>query len=92
MVSHLKYPALDAENPTSLSHAIMQDILRQQLRFNGLIITDDMEMGAVAKLYSFDELGVRAAMPERISCWSAMNTIMKSLLIMACCKHCVTIG
>ena len=62
MVSHLKYPALDAENPASLSPAIIQGILRTQLDFQGLIITDDLEMGAVAKLYPFDELGVKAVL------------------------------
>lgn len=62
MVSHLKYPALDVENPASLSPAIIQGILRTQLAFQGLIITDDLEMGAVAKLYPFDELGVKAVL------------------------------
>ena len=62
MVSHFKYPALDMENPASLSPAIIQGILRTQLDFQGLIITDDLEMGAVAKLYPFDELGVKAVL------------------------------
>ncbi|WP_432647713.1 glycoside hydrolase family 3 N-terminal domain-containing protein [Mitsuokella sp.] len=60
LVSHLKYPALDAQNPASLSKAIQTDFLRGELGYHGLIITDDVEMGALAKHYSFRELGVRA--------------------------------
>ena len=53
LVSHLRYPALDAENPASLSKAIQTDFLRGELGYRGLIITDDVEMGAL-------ELGVKA--------------------------------
>lgn len=60
LVSHLRYPAYDAENPASLSKAIQTDLLRNELGYRGLIITDDTEMGALAKHYSFRELGVRA--------------------------------
>lgn len=60
LVSHLRYPAYDAVNPASLSKAIQTDLLRGELGYRGLIITDDTEMGALAKHYSFRELGVRA--------------------------------
>ena len=60
LVSHLKYPAFDPVNPASQSRAIMTDLLRGELGFNGLIITDDMEMGAVAKHASYRQLGVNA--------------------------------
>lgn len=60
LVSHLKYPALDAEHPASQSKAIMTDLLRQKTGFTGLIITDDMEMGAVSKHGSYRDMGVKA--------------------------------
>lgn len=60
LVSHLRYSALDGENPASLSKAIQTDFLRGELGYRGLIITDDVEMGALAKHYSFRELGVKA--------------------------------
>ncbi len=60
LVSHLKYPSLDAQNPASLSKSIQTDFLRGELGYSGLIITDDVEMGALAKHYSFRELGVHA--------------------------------
>lgn len=60
LVSHLKYPALDAVNSASQSKAVMTDLLRGELGYNGLIITDDMEMGAVSKHTSWRQLGVKA--------------------------------
>lgn len=48
MAAHVFYPALeDNTTPASLSKKILTDILQKQLQFNGLIITDDMEMNAV---------------------------------------------
>ncbi len=48
MAAHAAYPAIDKENiPASLSSKIITDILRKELNFKGLIITDDMEMNGV---------------------------------------------
>lgn len=58
LVSHLKYPALDEEYPASLSSKIMTDLLRNELGYKGIIITDDMEMGAVANHNDFRSIGV----------------------------------
>ena len=60
LVSHLQYPAYDAENPASLSKAVQTDLLRGQLGYRGLIVTDDVEMGAIAKHYAPRDIGVRA--------------------------------
>ena len=49
MVGHGQYPTLD-NRPASLSHAIITGILRRQLGFTGLVLTDDLEMGAIARL------------------------------------------
>jgi beta-N-acetylhexosaminidase len=48
MVSHVTVPARDAENPSSLSRAVMTDWLRGELGFRGIIIADDFSMAAVA--------------------------------------------
>jgi beta-N-acetylhexosaminidase len=52
MVGHGHYPALDPQPglPATLSHGIVQGCLREQVGFAGLVVTDDMEMGAVADL------------------------------------------
>lgn len=60
LVSHLKYPALDEEYPASLSSKIMTDLLRNEFGYKGIIITDDMEMGAVANHNDFRSIGVNA--------------------------------
>ena len=60
LVSHLVYTGFDAEHPASLSWPIMTDLLRNGLQYKGLIVTDDMEMGAVTGQHSFRDLGVMA--------------------------------
>lgn len=48
MVSHNIVEAIDADNPASLSSSI-HNLLRNELNFTGIIITDDLDMGAVSK-------------------------------------------
>ena len=47
MVSHILMPKIDDTNPASMSKTIITDILRKDLKFDGLVVTDDMTMGAV---------------------------------------------
>jgi beta-N-acetylhexosaminidase len=51
MLSHILYPQLDDRWPASLSVKIADQLLRKKMGFNGLVITDDLDMGAVAKHY-----------------------------------------
>ena len=60
LVGHLKYPAFDPDRPASQSPAIITELLRKELGYDGIIITDDLEMGAVSKYGSYRELGVRS--------------------------------
>ena len=60
MMSHLRFPALDPERPASLSPAIVTGLLRDKLGYKGVIVTDDMGMGAVAKYGGFREMGEAA--------------------------------
>lgn len=62
MISHLLYPQLDMNNPASLSPEIQTKLLRQELGYDGIIITDDMEMGAVAKYGDFRSMSVQAVL------------------------------
>ncbi len=62
LVSHLIYPELDSENPASLSPKIMTDLLRNELNYKGIIITDDMEMGAISNHNDFRSIGVKAVL------------------------------
>lgn len=49
MSSHAVYPALEPGIPATLSKKIITDLLRKKMHFSGLIISDDLEMGAIAK-------------------------------------------
>ena len=60
MTSHLRFTELDAENAASLSRAVVTDLLRERLGYKGVIITDDMGMGAVAKYGGFREVSEAA--------------------------------
>jgi beta-N-acetylhexosaminidase len=60
MTSHAIYPALDSVRPATLSPAILTQLLREKMGFDGLIITDDLEMGAIAKHWGVAE-GAAAA-------------------------------
>jgi beta-N-acetylhexosaminidase len=51
MTAHVRYPELDAERPATFSARILKGILRRQLGFQGIIVTDDLEMGAVTETY-----------------------------------------
>lgn len=60
MTAHIVYPALDAEYPATMSRAILHDLLRQEWQFNGVIITDSMDMHAISKRYGAGPAAVRA--------------------------------
>lgn len=49
MTSHAIYAALDPERPGTLSSSVLTTLLRDSLKFDGLILTDDLEMGAISK-------------------------------------------
>ena len=59
MVGHLKYDALDPVNSASLSPVVITNLLRNELGFTGVIITDDLEMGAIKNNVDLSTVGVR---------------------------------
>lgn len=60
MVSHAMCPQIDADHPSSLSKAIITDWLRKDMGYNGVVVTDDMDMGALAKHYTFGDMAVQS--------------------------------
>jgi beta-N-acetylhexosaminidase len=62
MTSHPVYPRLDpAAVPATFSRVIVEDYLRGELSFGGVIVSDDLEMGAVSETCPIGEATVRAA-------------------------------
>lgn len=62
MTAHVEVPALEPEPglPATLSHAILTDLLRGELGFTGLVITDSMTMGAVTERFGLAEAALAA--------------------------------
>ena len=60
MTAHVLYTALDDERPATLSRAIVDEILRRELGHQGLVVTDDLDMGAIAGLQTVEQAAVRA--------------------------------
>ena len=61
MVGHILYPALGAETtPASLTPEVIEGVLRTELGFDGLVVTDSLSMGAIAGSWSEEEACVMA--------------------------------
>ena len=70
MVSHGGFPNIDIHRgiaggrlvPASINPSIVRDLLRDELGFEGLVVTDDLEMGAIAKHSEIEEASLRAVL------------------------------
>ncbi|QTD41335.1 beta-N-acetylhexosaminidase [Sporosarcina sp. Te-1] len=60
MVSHVVYPALDPKWPASMSGRIINDLLRDQMGFQGVVITDDLTMGAITNDHSVSKAALQS--------------------------------
>jgi len=58
MVAHILFPKLDPAKPASLSEVIIGDILRGDMGYQGVVITDDLTMGAIMKHYELSGAAV----------------------------------
>ena len=60
MTAHVIYKAWDPHQPATLSSSILSGILREEMRFPGVIISDDLEMAAVSETLPWEEVPLRA--------------------------------
>ncbi|MCD7439181.1 glycoside hydrolase family 3 protein [Streptomyces lincolnensis] len=60
MTAHILVPALDPDHPATLSRRILTELLRGELGYDGLIVTDGMEMQAIAGTYGIERGSVLA--------------------------------
>jgi beta-N-acetylhexosaminidase len=60
MTAHVLVPSIDEEKPATLSRRIVYDLLRDELGFEGVILSDDLEMKAIAATYSVSDAAVQA--------------------------------
>lgn len=89
MTAHIVYSAFDTDRPATLSRPILTDLLRGDLGFDGLIITDDMEMNAIDKRYSASEaavMAVEAGADMVLSLWKYQNQVKVCNALVAAVK------
>lgn len=56
MVGHISVPSLDEEKPATLSKKIVPEILRKDMQYDGVVISDSLTMGALTQKYSTEEI------------------------------------
>lgn len=84
MVAHIWYPALDAtpERPASLSPDIITGLLREEMGFDGLVLTDALDMDAIDTRYSYPEavrLGLTAGVDLFLSAHIGLGAQMEAI-------------
>jgi beta-N-acetylhexosaminidase len=60
MTAHVFVPSLDEQRPATLSRRVVTDILRRELKFDGVILSDDLEMKAIARQHPVPDAAVMA--------------------------------
>lgn len=60
MIAHILLPELGTSKPATLSKEVVTDLLRQEMEYDGVIVTDDMTMGAIVNDYGIAEASVMA--------------------------------
>ncbi len=60
MSAHVRFPALDAQWPATLSPAVLTGLLRGEMGFSGVVLTDSFNMGAMRRVYEPSEAVARA--------------------------------
>jgi beta-N-acetylhexosaminidase len=77
MTAHVVYPAWDADLPASLSPTVIDSIIRQQIGFDGLLMSDDLDMKALQG--SIPDLAARvvaAGCDLALNCWGRMDDMV----------------
>ena len=79
MTAHITYPALDPDAPASLSDRVIGELLRAQLGFRGVVVSDDLEMAGIAWNHPLESSAIRA-----LSAGSDLLIVSRMLLAERC--------
>ncbi len=84
MTAHILLPNIDPQRPASLSRLMLTEVLRKKLRFNGIILADDLGMGAITKHWRPGEAAIesfRAGTDIVMLChdWSAVHPAIEAV-------------
>lgn len=77
MTAHVRFTAWDAENPATLSPFVIEEVIRRQIGFGGLLLTDDLDMEALTG--SVPERAARAIAAGcdlALNCWAKMDDMI----------------
>ncbi|MGN6375663.1 MAG: beta-N-acetylhexosaminidase [Sphingomonas sp.] len=78
MTSHIVYEAWDSERPATLSPAIVEQIIRREIGFDGLLMTDDIDMKALSGTPGEKAAGALAAGCDLVlDCWGRMDEMVE---------------
>jgi len=85
MTAHILYPKIDPDRPATLSRKIIGEILKKNMRYNKIIFSDDLEMGALQKKYSIKDaafLAFEAGCDQLLLCheWDQIEEVYNYLL------------
>ncbi|WP_039934753.1 glycoside hydrolase family 3 protein [Leptospira inadai] len=87
MSAHIVYPKIDSDFPATLSSRILTDVLRKELKFKGIVITDAMEMDAIDEHYQAYDPGVLALLAGAdiilMTSWGKTTLDMKEKILKA---------
>jgi len=74
MTGHLIFPTWDAQNPATLSPTVIEDIIRGKIGFDGLLLTDDLDMEALSDTVpQRAERAIAAGCDIALNCWAKMD-------------------
>lgn len=81
MVGHMTMTAIDEDSPASLSHEIVTGLLREQLGYDGIIITDALNMDAITDNYTSGDAAVKAVSAgcDMLLCVTDIPTVIDAL-------------
>jgi len=91
MTSHVLYPALDSELPGTLSTVILTGLLRNELRFDGVLVSDDLDMGAVTSRYP-PEWAALTAFQAGVDLLLVCNDLEHMSLVAEALREGITLG
>ena len=78
MVAHIIYSQIDPDLPSTLSKTIINDIIRKEIGFDGLLFTDDLDMKALESYGTISEranLSLQAGCDIALYCWAKLDVM-----------------
>tara|TARA_A100001391_G_scaffold66729_3_gene42502 strand:+ start:93193 stop:94215 length:1023 start_codon:yes stop_codon:yes gene_type:complete len=77
MSAHIRYMAWDADNPATLSRTVIDEIIRGEIGFSGLLLTDDIDMEALyGSVPERSERAIAAGCDVVLNCWAKMDDMV----------------